>query len=100
MVKKIEAIFRPERLEDVRDALDGLERKGLTVIEVKGHGIQGGLTMRIVGVTERYALRETDYLNLLTGKYPQQYVTGRELIDTILRAEIFKKEGSLDSIVR
>ena len=43
-MKKIEAIFRPERLEPVRRALDGLERAGLTVIEVKGHGVQGGLS--------------------------------------------------------
>lgn len=43
-VKKVEAVFRPEKLEDVRGALDTLERIGMTVFEVKGHGIQGGLT--------------------------------------------------------
>ncbi len=45
-MKKVEAIFRPEMLEGVRDALDSLERMGLTVFEVKGHGIQGGLSQQ------------------------------------------------------
>ncbi|MBE0416316.1 MAG: P-II family nitrogen regulator [Coriobacteriia bacterium] len=43
-MKKVEAVFRPGKLEDVRGALDTLERIGMTVFEVKGHGIQGGLT--------------------------------------------------------
>ena len=45
-MKKVEAIFRPEKLEDVQGALDSLERCGLTVIEVKGHGVQGGLSQQ------------------------------------------------------
>jgi nitrogen regulatory protein PII len=45
-VKKVEVVFRPEKLEDVREALDDLERAGLTVFEVKGHGIQGGLSQK------------------------------------------------------
>lgn len=43
-MKRIEAILRPERLEEVRSALDELERMGMTVIETKGHGTQGGLS--------------------------------------------------------
>ena len=45
-MKRVEAIFRPEKLEDVRGALDELERAGMTVIEVKGHGVQGGLSQQ------------------------------------------------------
>jgi nitrogen regulatory protein PII len=45
-MKRVEAIFRPERLEDVREALDELERAGMTVLEVKGHGVQGGLSQQ------------------------------------------------------
>jgi nitrogen regulatory protein P-II 1 len=45
-VKKVEAIFRPERLEPVREALDTFERAGMTVFEVKGHGVQKGLTQQ------------------------------------------------------
>ncbi len=45
-MKKVEAVFRPEKLECVRAALDELERAGMTVFEVKGHGVQGGVTQR------------------------------------------------------
>jgi len=45
-MKRIEAIFRPERLEDVKEALVGLGHAGLTVVEVKGHGIQKGITQQ------------------------------------------------------
>jgi len=43
-VKKIEAIVRPERLQQVQDALDELGVSGLTVTEVKGCGRQKGYT--------------------------------------------------------
>ena len=43
-MKKIEAIVRPERLQQVQDALDELGVSGLTVTEVKGCGRQKGYT--------------------------------------------------------
>lgn len=43
-MKRIEAIVRPERLEDVKEALTSSGHAGLTVTEVKGHGIQKGIT--------------------------------------------------------
>ena len=45
-MKRVEAIVRPERLEAVKDALVGLGHAGLTVTEVKGHGIQKGITQQ------------------------------------------------------
>ncbi len=45
-MKKIEAVFRPDRLEAVKGALLGLGHAGLTVLEAKGHGIQKGITQR------------------------------------------------------
>jgi nitrogen regulatory protein P-II 1 len=43
-MKRIEAIIRPESLDPVKQALIGLGHAGLTVSEVKGHGIQKGIT--------------------------------------------------------
>lgn len=45
-MKKVEAIFRPEKLGGVKDALVALGHAGLTVFEVKGHGIQKGVTQQ------------------------------------------------------
>jgi nitrogen regulatory protein P-II 1 len=48
-VKKIEAIIRPERLQDVQDVLDELGVSGLTVSEVMGCGRQKGYTEQYRG---------------------------------------------------
>ena len=43
-MKKIEAIIKPFKLEEVKDALAGLGIKGMTITEVKGFGRQKGHT--------------------------------------------------------
>src|SRR6202051_3494038 len=43
-MKKIEAIIKPFKLEEVKDALGELGIAGMTVIEVKGFGRQKGHT--------------------------------------------------------
>jgi nitrogen regulatory protein P-II 1 len=43
-VKKIEAIIKPFKLEDVKEALNAVGVQGLTVTEVKGYGRQKGHT--------------------------------------------------------
>ncbi len=43
-MKLVTAIIKPFKLEDVREALQGLGVQGLTVSEVKGYGRQQGHT--------------------------------------------------------
>ena len=43
-MKKIEAIIKPFKLEDVKEALREIGVQGLTVVEVKGFGRQKGHT--------------------------------------------------------
>ena len=43
-MKKIEAIIKPFKLEDVKEALSSLGVEGMTVTEVKGFGRQKGHT--------------------------------------------------------
>ncbi len=43
-MKKIEAIIKPFKLDDVKDALNGIGIKGMTISEVKGYGRQKGHT--------------------------------------------------------
>ncbi len=43
-MKKIEAIIRPFRIDDVREALGEIGVKGMTMTEVKGYGRQKGHT--------------------------------------------------------
>jgi nitrogen regulatory protein P-II 1 len=48
-MKKVEAIIRAERLQQVQDALDELGVSGLTVAEVMGCGRQKGYTEQYRG---------------------------------------------------
>jgi len=41
-MKKIEAIIKPFKLEDVKDALNSAGIAGMSVVEVKGYGRQKG----------------------------------------------------------
>lgn len=41
-MKKIEAIIKPFKFDEVRDALQEIEIQGITVTEVKGYGRQRG----------------------------------------------------------
>ena len=45
MTKKIEAIFREEKLIAVKEALTEIGIVGMNVIEVRGHGRQGGIEL-------------------------------------------------------
>ncbi|WXG42134.1 MAG: P-II family nitrogen regulator [Candidatus Freyarchaeum deiterrae] len=48
-MKKIEAIIRPEKLNDVKDALAEAGFAGLTVTNVRGRGRQKGLEFDVRG---------------------------------------------------
>jgi nitrogen regulatory protein P-II 1 len=50
-MKEITAIIRPDKLEDVKKALQEIECNGVTVTEVKGRGRQ-------LGITESYRGRD------------------------------------------
>jgi len=55
-MKKIEAIIRPEKLEDVKRALEDIGCVGMTVSEVKGRGTQGGIERQWRGRTYKVDL--------------------------------------------
>lgn len=56
-MKKVEAIIRPDRLQAVQDALDGLGASGLTVTEVLGCGQQRGYTETYRGARVNISLQ-------------------------------------------
>ena len=52
-LKKIEAIIRPEKLNEVRQAIESVGYPGITITEAEGHGKQKGLTQQWRGETYR-----------------------------------------------
>jgi nitrogen regulatory protein PII len=49
-VKKLEALIRPERFVDVRQALEDIGYSALITTDVKGHGVERGTTRQWVGM--------------------------------------------------
>lgn len=49
-MKKVECIIRPEKLEEVKEALNSIGIKGMTVTQVFGCGLQKGRTEYYRGV--------------------------------------------------
>jgi nitrogen regulatory protein P-II 1 len=56
-MKKVEAIIRHEKLQEVQDVLDECGVSGLTVTEVKGCGAQRGYTESYRGTRVNISLR-------------------------------------------
>ena len=52
-MKKIEVIIRPEKLDEVRKAIEAVGYPGITITEAEGHGKQKGLTQQWRGETYR-----------------------------------------------
>jgi nitrogen regulatory protein P-II 1 len=80
-MKRIEAIVRPERLEAVKEALVGLGHNGLTVCEVKGHGIQKGITQQWRG--EEYVIDLLPKISVVAVVHDHEV---QDCIDAIVKA--------------
>lgn len=78
-MKKIEAIIRPEKLEEVKNALGQIGINGLTVTKLVGCGKQKGRT-------EVY--RGTEYTINLIPKVKLEIVADDSLVDNILQTII------------
>jgi nitrogen regulatory protein P-II 1 len=74
-MKRIITIIRPDKLEDVKQALEDIGCHGLTVQEVKGRGIQ-------LGITESY--RGNDYKVDLLPKTQVEIIAKTEDVDRIV----------------
>jgi len=76
-MKKIEAIIKPFKLDEVKEALQDIGVQGLSVIEVKGFGRQKGHT-------ELY--RGAEYVVDFLPKVKIEVVLSDELIDNAVEA--------------
>ncbi len=65
MTKKIEAIFREEKLHVVKEALYKIGIVGMNVTEVRGHGRQGGIELAGRSGTYRVDLLPRVQINIV-----------------------------------
>lgn len=78
-MKKIEAIIKPFKLDEVKDALNSLGIKGMTVTEVKGYGRQKGHT-------EIY--RGAEYVVDFIPKIKMEIIVPDDQVDQVVEAII------------
>jgi len=76
-MKKVEAIIKPFKLDEVKEALSGIGVVGLTVTEVKGFGRQKGHT-------ELY--RGAEYVVDFLPKIKLEIVVRAEQVDAVVEA--------------
>jgi len=78
-MKLVKAIIRPNKVDDVKDALDKLHVSGMTVSEVRGHGRQKGHTA---------VYRGKEYNVSLLPKMEVEVVVPDDILDSTIQAII------------
>jgi nitrogen regulatory protein P-II 1 len=86
-MKKIEAVIKPFKLEEVKDALAKIGVRGMTISDVKGFGRQKGHT-------ESY--RGTEYQVDFLPKSKIELVVADELVEQVI--EIIEKNAKTGKI--
>jgi nitrogen regulatory protein P-II 1 len=76
-MKLIKAVVRPNKLDDVQEALDKMHVSGMTVTEVRGHGRQKGHTA---------VYRGKEYNVTLLPKMQVEVVVPDEAVDSAIEA--------------
>src|SRR2546422_11655253 len=78
-MKLIKAIIRPNKLEEVKDALTKLNIAGMTVTEVRGHGRQKG---------HKAVYRGTEYSVTLLPKVMIEVILPDEMVDGVIETSM------------
>jgi nitrogen regulatory protein PII len=76
-MKLIKCIVRPNKVDDVRDALEKLNLAGMTVTDVRGHGRQKGHTA---------VYRGKEYAVTLLPKVEIEVVVHDNVVEDVIRA--------------
>jgi nitrogen regulatory protein P-II 1 len=88
MIKKIEAIIREEKFQDVKDALRDLGIVGMNVVEIRGHGRQGGIELTGRTGTYQVDMLPKLQLNIILSEHNVE-----KTIQTIRQAAMTGEQG-------
>lgn len=102
MLKKIEAIIREEALDTVKDALRAVGIVGMNIVEVRGHGRQGGINLSWRGTAYQMDMIPKMMISIILSERNVE-----KAVETIVNAARTGKEGDgiifiypVDDIVR
>ena len=92
MTKRIEAIIREEKLDDVKSALKEIGIVGMNVMEVRGHGRQGGIKLMGRGGPYQVDLLPKTQVNIILSDHNVE-----KAVETI--AEAARTGGEGDGLI-
>jgi nitrogen regulatory protein P-II 1 len=73
-MKKIEAIIRPEKVDDVRKALEASGYPGISITQIEGHGKQKGVTRQWRGEVYRVDLLPKTKIEIVAADRDQEKI--------------------------
>ncbi len=76
-MKKIEAVIKPFKLDDVKEALNEIGIQGMTIVEVKGYGRQKG---------HKEIYRGAEYVVDFIPKIKIEVVVAADIVDKVVEA--------------
>jgi nitrogen regulatory protein P-II 1 len=88
MLKKIEAIIREDKFNDVKDALHDIGIVGLSALEIRGHGRQGGITLAGRSGTYQVDMLTKIQVNIILSEHNLE-----ETIEAILKSAYTGQTG-------
>lgn len=80
-MKKIEAIIRPEKLDDVKKALEASGYPGISITQIEGHGKQKGVTQQWRGEVFKVDLLPKTKVEIVASDRDQE-----KILSAILKA--------------
>ena len=81
MLKKIEAIIREDKVNEVKEALENVGIRGLNMFEIRGRGRQGGITLSGRSGSYQVDMLPKVQINIVLSEHNLE-----ETIDAIVRA--------------
>ncbi|KPA14795.1 Nitrogen regulatory protein PII [Candidatus Magnetomorum sp. HK-1] len=86
-MKKIEAIIKPYKLEEIKDALNAIDIQGMTISEVKGYGRQKG---------HKEIYRGAEYMVDFIPKIKIELVVATDIVDQAI--DVIMKAANTNTI--
>jgi len=87
----------PKNIGTEANYKEPLRKGALAYMFTKVMDIKGGITLRTFGLTQRYALKELVYHDIMLPGIVHDFVSGKELIWTLTQAADYMAEKQADS---
>jgi len=62
-------------------------------------GVRGGVTLTLLGPSQRYCLKELQYQGLMTAGLPYNKVSGMEYVGVLTRADEYRQTGKVSKVL-